>query len=152
MLETATIITIIFLLLAKFRPGKTPPLANPLVINSPQYHATLSPGLNLAEPFVRKIAAALVALPPEQQTNATLHLKVSDPTLRNEKIADFLLSIELRDGRWNFHATHMQNDASGQLKEFVDEGGEDEHLAMLSAIREIADKMKISLSRLTAAS
>lgn len=150
MLETATIITIIFLLLAKFRPGKTPPLASPLVIDSPQYHATLSPGLNLAEPFVRKAASALAELTPEQRTDTTLHLKVSDPALRNEKIGDFLLSIQLLDGRWNFHATHL--DVSGNhLKEAAEGDGEEANLAMLDAIRQVADRMRITVSRLTPA-
>lgn len=52
MIETLTIITLSVLFLIFFRPGKTPPLDNPMVIERPgKYHVTLAPQLNLAQPF-----------------------------------------------------------------------------------------------------
>lgn len=49
MMETLILITLPLLFLIYFRPGKTPPLDNPLVINRTGRHqSTLSPQLNLA--------------------------------------------------------------------------------------------------------
>lgn len=57
MIETITIITLTLLFLSFVRPGKTPPLDNPLVIERPgQYHMTLAPQLNLAQPLIEDIA------------------------------------------------------------------------------------------------
>lgn len=56
MIETFTIIILSVLFLAFFLPGKTPPLNNPLVIEHPgQYHMTLAPQLNLAQPFIEEV-------------------------------------------------------------------------------------------------
>ena len=66
MIEFTTIVTLAILFLIFFRPGKTPPLENPLVIERPgQYHMTLAPQLNLAQPFIEEVASRLgsAALP-----------------------------------------------------------------------------------------
>ncbi len=60
MIETVTIITLCFLYLIFFRPGKTPKLENPLVIErTGLYRITMAPQLNLAQPFIEAIATRM---------------------------------------------------------------------------------------------
>lgn len=111
MLETLTIITISFLLLAYFRPGKTPPLDAPLIVDCPQYRATFAPGLNVVEPFVRKFAAMLDTDEFKRMiASEPLYLKVTDSSVKINKSTDYLLAVEHKDGRFSFSATAMKAD------------------------------------------
>jgi hypothetical protein len=95
MIETATLITLCMLYLIFFRPGKTPPLENPLVIERPgQYQLTLAPQLNLAQPFAEAIANAV----SELQMGDGHTFKVCDNQVESHGCHFYLLRIGRRDG------------------------------------------------------
>lgn len=95
MIETATLITLCMLYLIFFRPGKTPPLENPLVIERPgQYRLTLAPQLNLAQPFAEAIAIAV----SELEIGGGRTFKVCDKQVEAHGCDFYLLSIARRDG------------------------------------------------------
>ena len=107
MIETLTLITIAILLLIYFRPGKTPKLDNPLVINrTGRYQATLAPQLNLAQPFIESIAEQFGAEHITQPDDSTQFFEVYDNqvTARGQKY--YLLTISQRAGMLYFHATY----------------------------------------------
>jgi hypothetical protein len=75
MIETMTLITLSLLFLIYFRPGKTPLLDNPLVINrTGRYQATLAPQTNLAQPFIETIAEQFWSV-----SEGMLHFQASSP-------------------------------------------------------------------------
>jgi len=105
MIETLTIITLCVLYLVFFRPGKTPPLKNPLVINRPgQYHVTLAPHLNLAQPFVEAIAHQLIGSSKRSGDSSTQFFKVTDKHVTSHGHDTYLLAITQRDGILLFQA------------------------------------------------
>jgi len=82
MIETITIITLSVLFLIFFRPGKTPPLNNPLVIERPDhYHMTLPPQLNLAQPFIEAVAAQI-------GTGRSLHMDITATCLPSRNVTE----------------------------------------------------------------
>ena len=103
MIETLTLITIAILLLIYFRPGKTPKLDNPLVINrTGRYQATLAPQLNLAQPFIEAIAEQLGSMSDTKQISATHIFEVYDKQVSAHAQKFYLLAISQRDGMLNF--------------------------------------------------
>src|SRR3989339_1463972 len=116
MIETATLITLCMLYLIFFRPGKTPPLENPLVIErAGQYHLTLAPWLNLAQLFIEAIIAQLGTLP--EQNTATMFFEVRDRQVIAHGYDFYLLAITRRNGLWFFQAVRpISGEASGQFK------------------------------------
>ena len=105
MIETLTIITLSVLLLIFFRPGKTPPLDNPLVIERPgQYHMTLAPQLNLAQPFIEDIAKQLGAEEGTSQNSTTQCFKVHDKQVTAHGHDYYLLAVTQRNGMLYFQA------------------------------------------------
>lgn len=105
MLETLTIITLSVLYLIFFRPGKTPPLENPLVIQRVgQYHITLAPKLNLAQPLIEDIAKRLVAIGDSAPDSATLCFEVRDKEVAAHGQDSYLLAITQRNGLLYFQA------------------------------------------------
>ncbi|MEJ1959792.1 MAG: hypothetical protein WDM70_10520 [Nitrosomonadales bacterium] len=125
MIETLTIITLSVLYLVFFRPGKTPPLDNPLVIERPgQYHITLAPRLNLAQPFIEAIARQVGAPSETAQYSKTQFFEVRDNQVRSHGYASYLLAITQRNGILYFQATSpTSNDETSYLRtisEFAD--------------------------------
>lgn len=111
MIETLTIITLATLFLIFFRPGKTPPLNNPLVIHRPgQYHMTLAPQLNLAQPFIESIAKQLGDPSALAPNSATLCFEVRDKEVTAHGQDFYLLAITQRNGMLYFQATAVQTD------------------------------------------
>lgn len=117
MIETATLITLCMLYLIFFRPGKTPALENPLVIERPgQYHLTLAPQLNLAQPFIE----ALINLPElsdrEGANSATQFFEVRDKQVVAHGYDFYLLAITLRNGIVYCQAVRpLSNEPADQL-------------------------------------
>ncbi|MEI7456983.1 MAG: hypothetical protein WCK93_09700 [Nitrosomonadales bacterium] len=99
MIETATLITLCMLYLMFFRPGKTPPLDNPLVIERPgQYHLTLAPQLNLAQSFIEAIAERIAGLADVPPDTATRYFEVCDNQVASHGFDCYLLAITRRAG------------------------------------------------------
>lgn len=106
MIETLTLITLCVLFLVFFRPGKTPPLDSPLVIERPgKYKMTLAPKLNLAQPFIEGISGRLDKLNlSAQQGNAMQYFSISDKQVASNKSDVYLLAIIMREGMLYFMA------------------------------------------------
>lgn len=123
MIETLTIITLSVLFLIFFRPGKTPPLENSLVIERPgQYHMTLAPQLNLAQPFVEAIAKQAGTPSDAAQCSATQYFEVCDKQVTAHGSDCYQLSITLRNGMLYFQAASpLKGDQSSKtIGEFAD--------------------------------
>lgn len=111
MIETFTIITLSVLFLIFFRPGKTPPLNNPLVIEHPgQYHMTLAPQLNLAQPFIEDIVKLISGQNYWAQFSMTQYFAVQDKQVRAHGSDCYLLAITLRNGMLYFQAASPKSD------------------------------------------
>ena len=125
MIETITIITLCVLYLVFFRPGKTPPLNNPLIIERPnQYHMTLAPQINLAQPFIEAIAKNIGDLSDTINHSSTQYFEVRDKQVTAHGFDSYLLAVTQCNGMLYFQATSPQsNDQSSYLrviKEFAD--------------------------------
>jgi hypothetical protein len=111
MIETLTIITLSILALIFFRPGKTEPLNNPLVINrGGQFHAVLAPMLNLAQPLLENISRHLGEQERQSGNTQPHYFKVSDKEVKAHGKDFYLLAATLRDGMLYFQAIAPQTD------------------------------------------
>lgn len=105
MIEFITLTILTFVVISILRPGKTPPLSNPLVIERPgQYHMTLAPQLNLAQPFIETIANQLVADHAAPSESSTLCFEVQDKEVAAHGHDRYLLAITRRNGMLYFQA------------------------------------------------
>jgi hypothetical protein len=104
MIETLTLITLSVIALILFRPGKTPPLENPLTINRlGQFHAVLAPKINLAQPLLENISHR-VGEELRKANTAPLYFKVEDKEVKSHGETFYLLAATLRDGVLYFQA------------------------------------------------
>lgn len=144
MLETLTIITLSVLFLILFRPGKTPPLDNPLVIERPgQYRMTLAPQLNLAQPFVEAVAKQIGSHGDAEPDSATQCFEVRDKQVTAHGHDSYLLSITRRNGMLYFQADHPSGNQA------VTEGAAantSQHIA--TSVLEVAQPRGISIKQL----
>ena len=125
MIEFTTIVTLCVLYLIFFRPGKTPPLENPLVIErAGQYQLTLAPHLNLAQPFIEAIASRIGASDEGKPDSATQFFEVRDKQVKTHGFDFYLLAITRRSGMLYFQAVRpLSRDSGSQFKtisEFAD--------------------------------
>lgn len=125
MIETLTLITLSVMFLIFFRPGKTPPLDNPLVIERPgQHHMTLAPQLNLAQPFIDAIAKQVGTPSDATQNSSTKCFEVRDRQVTAHGHDFYLLAVTLRNGIMYFQATSPldgdQNSCRKTISEFAD--------------------------------
>ena len=105
MIETLTLITLSILLLIYFRPGKTPPLDNPLMIERPgHYQVKLAAQLNLAQPFIEAIAARIGKPLDKDQHSGTQCFEVRDKQVAAHGHKHYLLAITQRTGMLYFQA------------------------------------------------
>lgn len=105
MIETLTLITLSVLFLIFFRPGKTPPLNNPLIIERPgQHHMTLAPQLNLAQPLIEAISKEIRAQVQTQLDCITQCFEVRDKQVTAHGQEFYLLAITQRKGMLYFQA------------------------------------------------
>lgn len=110
MIETLTIITLSIIALILFRPGKTPPLENPLTINRlGQFHAVLAPRINLAQPLLENISHRLDEEARKGNTDP-MYLKVEDKEVNAHGQSYYLLAATLRDGVLYFQAAAPQKE------------------------------------------
>ncbi len=105
-----TILTIVTLVvLSLLRPGKTPPLDNPLIIERPgQYHMTLAPQLNLAQPLIEDIAKRLAPTCTTAQNSSTLCFEMRDREVTAHGKDFYQLAITQRNGMLYFQAIASQ--------------------------------------------
>jgi hypothetical protein len=121
MIESITLVTLCILYLVFFRPGKTEPLKNPLVIErGGQYHMTLAPQLNLAQPFVEDAAKQIMESGDVQSNSLSCYFEVSDKQVTAHGENCYLLAVTRRNGMLYFQA------AAPKGKEH------DEHVATIS--------------------
>jgi hypothetical protein len=153
MIEMLTLITLATVFLLLFRPGKTPPLNNPLVIQRPgQYHMTLAPQINLAQPFIESIAKRLGDPSVLAPNSATLCFEVRDKEVTAHGQDSYLLAITQRNGMLYFQA------AASEIAAFADKvladiprsGAEDETLNghIVAEANAAAQQRGIALTRL----
>jgi hypothetical protein len=105
MIETLTLITLCTIALLVFRPGKTPPLESPLVINRiGQFHAVLAPKINLAQPLLENISRRVTEEMRQGGNTPPLYFRVEDKEVKAHGQDYFLLAASLRDGVLYFQA------------------------------------------------
>jgi len=115
MIESITVITITLLLLAYFRPGKTPPLENQLTIDrSGKYKITLAPKLNLAQPFIEKIAEFMRPLMVGINGSAIQYYVVRDNQVTEHGSDIYLLAICCRNQMIYFYAANPKPNSYGE--------------------------------------
>jgi len=120
MLETITLITLSLLLMSILRPGKTPPLDNPLVIECPgQYHMTLAPKINLAQPFIEAVAKQLDTANSAIQYSATQYFEVRDNQVTAHGHDCYLLAITQRNGLLYFQAASPSGKEQNSQRETI---------------------------------
>lgn len=122
MIESATILTLCMLYLIFFRPGKTPPLENPLVIERPgQYHMTLAPHLNLAQPFIEALVKRIGSSGETGADSATKYFEVRDKQVSSHGYNFYLLAVTRRNGMLYFQAARpVSKDSDSQIKTISD--------------------------------
>jgi hypothetical protein len=160
MIETATLITLCMLFLIFFRPGKTPPLENPLVIErAGKYHMTLAPQLNLAQPFVEEIAKQVAT---SAGSGVPQYFAVYDKQVTAHGFEFYLLAVTRRNGMLYFQAGRpssgelasqlpvIREFADQTLARFPDEGAPDiaPDSALCAAVQEAARVRGIGIRQL----
>lgn len=161
MVESATLLTLAMLYLIFFRPGKTPPLENPLVIERPgQYHMTLASHLNLAQPFIEALVKRMSSSGETTADSETKFFEVRDKQVKAHGFNFYLLAITRRNGMLFFQAARpLSKDQTGQLhtiSEFSrsvlarfpgEEGsGSDENI--MAEVQEVAQQRNIQIAAL----
>jgi hypothetical protein len=107
MIESITIVTITLLLLAYFRPGKTPPLENALSIErSGKYTIALAAKLNLAQPFVERVAERIRLSISGMDGGAIQYFIVRDRQVKAHGSDIYLLAIGCRNQMLYFFAAN----------------------------------------------
>jgi len=115
MIETLTVLTLSIIAMLIFRPGKTPPLENPLTINRiGQFHAVLAPRINLAQPLLENISKRLTPEMRQSDNTPPLYFKVQDEEVKAHGQDHYLLAVTLRDGMLYFQAT-APDDKHGEI-------------------------------------
>jgi hypothetical protein len=110
MIEFTTLTIITLILIAILRPGKTPPLSNPLVIERPgQYHMTLAPQLNLAQPFIEAIAKQLTSDNTPRSESSIQCFEIQDKDVAAHGHDRYLLAITQRNDLLYFQAIAPQS-------------------------------------------
>ncbi len=100
-LVTLALLFVVFVV----KPGRTPPLANPMVINRlGQYHITLAPQLNLAQPLIEDIAKHLGNPAQLAANSSTLCFEVRDAEVTSHGKDFYLLAITQRNSMLYFQA------------------------------------------------
>ena len=164
MIETATIITLFILWIVFFRPGKTPPLNNPLVIQrAGQYHISLAAQLNLAQPYIEGIVNHMGDERAEPGNSATQFFSVRDQQVKAHGHDYYLLAATLRDGVLYFQADSppadkkilalpaIQEFSQGVLQRHPSTGNHNPALdqRIVSAVLEVAQLHSIEVVPLT---
>lgn len=142
MIETLTLITLCLLYLIFFRPGKTPKLENPLVIERIGfYRITLAPQLNLAQPFIEAIAKRMGAANDVTVSGVACVFEVRDKHIVPKGFDYYVLTIMQRNGTLCFEAAPP---LTGNQVE-ADNGHETVH-SLVSIVQQVAAEQGINVS------
>lgn len=153
MIEFTTIVTLCILYLIFFRPGKTPPLENPLVIErAGQYHMTLAAQLNLAQPFVEEVAKK-IGTGPDCETK---FFEVRDKHVTAHGFDFYLLAVSRRHGMLFFQAARPVSKGANHLEairefsrnamaRFPEEGAQQPCEEIVSSVNEAAEARGIEI-------
>jgi hypothetical protein len=92
-----TLLTILFtIVVLVIKPGRTPPLENPLTIERiGQFRATLAPKLNLAQPLLESISKNLSEQARSSGDTRTLYFSINDGDVKAHGAKYYLLSVTL---------------------------------------------------------
>jgi hypothetical protein len=141
MIETVTIITVCLLLLNYFRPGKTPKLENPLVIErTGLYRISMAPQLNLAQPFIEEIAKRMrdANMMPTGETACVF--EVRDKHVVPKGLDCYVLTIKQQNGLLCFEAAPSV--AGNQAKA---DGSHDSFFPLIDIVQQVAAEQGISV-------
>ena len=105
MIELALLAIIVTVVVILIKPGRTPPLDSPLVIEREgQFHATLAPQLKLAQPLIEAIAHQLLEQRFPEGDSETLCFEISDVDVVTHGHKRYLLGLTRRNGILYFQA------------------------------------------------
>lgn len=105
MIELFVLTVLTLVVIAIIRPGKTPPLDRPLIIERPgQHHMTLAPQLNLAQPLLEAISKEIREHVQAQENCPTQCFEVRDKQVKAHGQDFYLLAITQRNGMLYFQA------------------------------------------------
>ncbi len=149
MLETITLITLSLILMSILRPGKTPPLDNPLVIERPgHYHMTLAPLLNLAQPFIEALAGRIGSSHDPAQYSATQYFEVRDNQVTAHGHDCYLLAATQRNGIMFFQAASPSGGDQNSRRKIIGEFAEAVLVpSMDGAMIPLGQLAKVSISK-----
>ncbi len=164
MIESITAITIIMLLLAYFRPGKTPPLEKPLhIVRTGKYQMILAAKLNLAQPFLEDVAQRIRPQIVGIDGFEVQYFVVRDKQVKAHGSNEYLLAIGCRNQMLSFYAANPKSSKPNEYLELIegysndfsiDFPSEDMNRQMLgaivvNAIMAVAEDKNIDVIRLT---
>ncbi len=142
MIETLTITSLCLLYLIFFRPGKTPKLENPLVIErTGLYRITLAPQLNLAQPFIEVIAKRLRDAHAVPVGETACVFEVRDKHVAPKGFDYYVLTIKQQNGLLCFEVAPPQTVIQGVM----DKTHETIHPLAIH-VQEVAAELGISVS------
>ena len=159
-----TLLTILFtIVVIVLKPGRTPPLENPLVIERiGQFRATLAPRLNLSQPLLEHISRNLTGQARSLGDTSTFYFSVRDADVKAHGTDHYLLAATLHDGMLYFEVCSprpltydyntIQNAAStahAGLQLNREAVTADAESGLLGTIHASADHFNVKIARLT---
>ncbi len=124
MIELTLVTMVLLIVVFVIKPGRTPPLQNPLIIDrTGKYHITLAPQLNLAQPFIEDIAKQLNKIDNMPLNSSTHYFEVRDSDVKAHGKNYYFLAVTQRNGKLYFQAISSHagfpQDRLNELKEFA---------------------------------
>ncbi len=121
MIETLTVVTLGIIFLLYFRPGKTPPLENQLIIDRPgKYKLILAPKLNLAQPFIEAVIGRIAKFNDTSQPgSASQYMAIRDKQIAKKSGGPYLLAIIIRERIFCCIAEHPLSGNPGNYLETI---------------------------------
>ena len=142
MIEFITLTILSILVISIMRPGKTPPLENPLTIERPgRYRIKLAPHLNLAQPFIEAIADRLLALALMPSENLVWQFEITDKNVAAHGHQHYFLKVNRRAGLWEFEALAPTTESAENSQSVTGASKEDEICAVVFSV---AKQLKIT--------
>jgi hypothetical protein len=163
MIELTLLTVVLLIVIFIVKPGRTPPLQNPLIIDrTGKYHITLAPQLNLAQPYIEDIAKQLDKIGNLPLNSATNYFEVRDSEVKAHGKNYYLLAVTQRNGKLYFQAISSHagfaQDRLNELQEFSKavlinvpasgEVNEELNQIIVSATVDAGEARGISVSRL----
>jgi hypothetical protein len=161
MIELTLVTLVLLIVVFVVKPGRTPPLKNPLIIDrTGKYHITLAPQLNLAQPYIEDISKQLDKIGSLPLNSSTHYFEVRDADVKAHGRDYYLLAVTQRSGKLYFQAISSHagfpQDRLNELKEFakavlinIPANGEDNeelNQLVISATLEAAKARDINIS------